>query len=184
MALQMCDRVLILVGSSQEMGTERNPFDIQTRMQMIREIYPYDNVIIKPLADLSNENDITTDWGKYLIDNIEHHIYKKPDIMIYGNDESRSGWFDPDDIMDITEIIVPRNRIPISATQLREALLKNDKETWFRFHSPKLHKYFGRLREELLASKHYSNEFTRLIGLPINLGKTSNDRLLEDQEWD
>ena len=28
--LQLCDRLLILVGSAQESGTERNPFDINT----------------------------------------------------------------------------------------------------------------------------------------------------------
>jgi cytidyltransferase-like protein len=39
-ALKMCDRIIILVGSAQEVGTERNPFDVHTRIQMIKEIYP------------------------------------------------------------------------------------------------------------------------------------------------
>ena len=58
-ALKLCDRVLILVGSSQECGTERNPLNIDTRIRMLRAIYGDDNsIIIKGLSDLTNENDI------------------------------------------------------------------------------------------------------------------------------
>lgn len=57
--LNLCDRLFILVGSSQESGTERNPFNISTRMNVIRECYPdTQRVHIYALADLTNENDI------------------------------------------------------------------------------------------------------------------------------
>ncbi|EJT5937181.1 adenylyltransferase/cytidyltransferase family protein [Clostridium perfringens] len=154
-ALKMCDRIIILVGSCQESGTERNPFDVETRIRMIKEIYPQDNVIVKPLADLTNENDITPEWGKYVLEYIKLHIYKTPELMIYGNDESRSGWFNPEDIKDVTEIIVPRSRLPISATMLRKAMVDNDKETWFKYHHPRLHKYYDSLRGQLMAVDHY-----------------------------
>lgn len=179
MALSMCDRLVILVGSSQESGTIRNPFDIQTRMEMIREIYPERNVIIKALPDLTNENDITTDWGKYVLKTVRSIIYKAPEIMIYGNDESRSRWFDPADIKDTTEVIIPRSRIPISATMLREALLRNDRETWFEFHNPRLHKHYDRLKGELLAVEPYRNAFDRLIG--NYKGVMNNDEFLDGQ---
>lgn len=182
MALSMCDRLVILVGSSQESGTVRNPFDIQTRMEMIREIYPDNNVIIKALPDLTHEDDITVDWGKYVLRNVRSIIYKAPEIMIYGNDESRSKWFDPEDIKDTTEVIIPRSRVPISATQLREALLRNDKETWFRYHNPKLHKHFDRLRGELLAAEPYQKALDKLMGnrkvfIPLN----SDDAIMRGQ---
>ena len=38
LALTMCDRLLILVGSAQESGTLRNPFSVKTRIKMINEI--------------------------------------------------------------------------------------------------------------------------------------------------
>ena len=38
-ALLLCNRVLILIGSSQECGTERNPFNINTRTKILKEIY-------------------------------------------------------------------------------------------------------------------------------------------------
>lgn len=162
-ALKMCDRILILVGSAQEVGTERNPFDVETRIKMIKEIYPQDNVIVKPLSDLTNENDITPEWGKYLLDRVRNYVYKVPELMIYGNDESRSKWFDPEDIKDVTEIIVPRSRLPISATMLREALLKDDKEIWFKYHNPRLHKYYDAIRGQLLAAEPYSKKYKEMM---------------------
>lgn len=162
-ALKMSDRILILVGSAQESATERNPFDIQTRIEMIREVYPDSNVIIKPLTDLTHENDITTEWGKYLLKCTRQFIYKIPELMIYGNDESRSGWFSQDDIMDLTEIIVPRSRLPISGTMLREAMIMDDKETWFKYHSPKLHKYYDQLRGQLLEVDFYKKQFASMM---------------------
>lgn len=162
-ALKMCDRIIILVGSAQEVGTERNPFDVHTRIQMIKEIYPQDNVIVKPLSDLTNEDDIRPEWGDYVLENTKLHVYKIPELMVYGNDEARSKWFNPESIKDVTEIIVPRSRLPISATMLREALLKDDKETWFKYHNPKLHKYYDMLRGKLLAVEFYKNKFNEMI---------------------
>ena len=162
-ALKMCDRILILVGSANESGTERNPFDIETRIKMIKEIYPQDNVIVKPISDMTNENDITPDWGRYVLKHVKTYVYKIPELMIYGNDESRSKGFDTDDIKDVTEIIVSRSRIPISATMLREALLKDDKDTWFSNHNPRLHKYYDAIRGELLATEPYSRIYQSLV---------------------
>lgn len=162
-ALKMCDRIIILVGSAQESGTIRNPFDIETRIKMIREIYPQDSIIVKPLSDLSKEDDITPEWGKYVLNNVKKYVYKTPELMIYGNDESRSRWFNTEDIKDVTEIIVPRSRLPISATELRRALVEDNKEMWFKYHNPRLHKYYDILRGELLAAKPYGNMHKEMI---------------------
>ena len=52
---------------------EELSFNISTRMKVIRECYPdTQRVHIYALADLTNENDITTDWGKYVLDNIDN----------------------------------------------------------------------------------------------------------------
>lgn len=85
--LLLCDRMLILVGSAQECGTKRNPLNVNTRIKMIREVYGDDpNIMIYALSDLTDENDITPDWGRYLLQNVDRYIYKNPDVMIYGND--------------------------------------------------------------------------------------------------
>lgn len=154
--LKLSDRLIILVGSSQESGTLRNPYGIATRIEMLREIYPdKERVQIYALADLTHEDDITTDWGKYVLENVHRYLYKAPDLMIYGNDEARSKWFDPEDIKDTSEFIVPRSRIPISATMLREMMVNDQRTEWMKWVNPRLHKMYDRLRSELLAIDAY-----------------------------
>ena len=156
-ALKLCDRVLILVGSAQEYGTERNPLNIDTRIRMLREIYGNDSTfIIKGLSDLTNENDIRPEWGKYLLDNVDRYIYKKPEVMVYGNDEARSKWFDPADIKDVTEVIVNRGRIPISATMVRDYMVADNRREWQRWVNPKLHKMYNEIRDELMSVPFYA----------------------------
>ena len=157
--LKLCDRVLILVGSSQESGTERNPYDVATRMDMLRAIYGNDNdvIMMHGLADLTDENDIRPEWGRYLLNAVDRYLYKAPELMIYGNDESRSRWFDPEDIRDTSEFIVNRGRIPISATMVREAMVFDRRKEWMSMVNPKLHKMYNRLREELMGVSFYQD---------------------------
>lgn len=157
--LKLCDRVLILVGSSQESGTERNPYDVATRMDMLRAIYGNDSdvIMMHGLADLTDENDIRPEWGRYLLDAVDRYLYKAPELMIYGNDESRSRWFDPEDIRDTSEFIVNRGRIPVSATMVREAMVFDRRKEWMSMVNPKLHKMYNRLREELMSVSFYQD---------------------------
>ena len=154
--LKLCDRVLILVGSAQECGTERNPFNINTRTKMLKEIYGDNpNIMIYGLSDMTNENDICPEWGRYLLHNVDRYIYKSPELMIYGNDESRSRWFDTEDIRDTSEFIVNRGRIPISATMVREAMVFDRRKEWMKMVNPKLHKMYDELRAELMSIPFY-----------------------------
>lgn len=109
--LLLCDRLLILIGSAQESGTERNPFNINTRTKILREIY--------------------------------------------GNDESRSGWFDKKDLANTAELIVNRQDLPISATMVREAMAKDDRKKWMSLVNPRLHKMYDVLRAELMSVPFY-----------------------------
>lgn len=161
--LKLCDRVLILIGSAQEYGTERNPYNINTRTKMLKSIYGDDNhIMIYGLADMTNENDIRPEWGKYLLNNVDRYIYKAPELMIYGNDESRSKWFDPEDIRDTSEFIVNRGRIPISATMVREAMVLDERKKWMQMVNPKLHKMYDELRAELLSVPYYQAQKIKL----------------------
>lgn len=160
--LKLCDRLLILVGSAQECGTERNPFNINTRTKMLETIYgDNQNIMIYGLADLTNENDITPDWGRYVLKNVDRYIYKAPELMIYGNDEARSRWFDPEDIKDTSEFIVNRGRIPISATMVREAMVFDRRKEWMSMVNPRLHKMYDELRRELMSVEFYQEMVER-----------------------
>ena len=164
-ALKLCDRVIIFVGSSQESGTERNPFNVATRMNVIRECYPdKDRVQIYALPDLTHEDDITVAWGKFVLENVDRYIYKAPEIMVYGNDEARSRWFDLNDIKNTAEFIIPRSRLPISATMLREMMVKDERKQWMEWVDPKLHKMYDSLRAELLSVPFYQDLQKKLMG--------------------
>lgn len=154
--LQLCDRILILIGSAQEYGTERNPFNITTRTSMLRAIYgDRPEIMIHGITDLTDENDIRPEWGRYVLDNADRYIYKAPELMIYGNDEARSKWFDPVDIQNTSEFIVNRGKIPISATMVRQTMVFDHRKEWMYLVNPRLHKMYDRLRMELLSVPFY-----------------------------
>lgn len=128
--LLLCDRLLILIGSAQESGTERNPFNINTRTKILREIYgDRPEIMIYALSDMTDENDICPEWGRYLLNNVDRYIYKNPELMIYGND--------------------------ISATMVREAMAKDDRKKWMSLVNPRLHKMYDVLRAELMSVPFY-----------------------------
>lgn len=157
--LMLCDRLLILIGSAQESGTERNPFNIATRIKMLKEVYgDRPNIMIYGLPDMTNENDICPEWGKYLLDNIDRYIYKNPEVMIYGNDDSRSGWFNKEDLKNTTELILNRYELNISATMIRDLMLKDNRREWMKYVNPRLHKMYDELRNELMTVDWYKEK--------------------------
>ena len=66
----LCDTLLIFVGSAGEKTSSRNPYDYEYRKKLIEMIYKEDikkgNVIIKPLKDLENKDDLSPKWGEYV----------------------------------------------------------------------------------------------------------------------
>lgn len=157
--LMLCDRLLILIGSSQESGTERNPLNINTRTKMIKMIYGDDpNIMIYGLPDLTNENDIRPEWGRYLLYHADRYIYKNPELMIYGNDESRSNWFAKEDLRNTTELIINRGELPISATMLRQYMVEDNRKAWMALVNPKLHKMYDEIRAELMTVDYYNQQ--------------------------
>lgn len=143
-ALEIAENVHIFVGSAQEQGTLRNPLPAVLRRFLINEIYKEQkNIKIYELNDLTNENDITPEWGKYLIKTVTKKIGKKPDLMIFGNDESRNNWFAEED--NLPSVVLSREEIPISATQIREAIKIGNKEVFFENTNTKIHKHYDLL---------------------------------------
>lgn len=125
---------------------------------MLKEIYgECGNIMIYGLPDLTNENDIRPEWGRYLLEKIDRYIYKKPEIMIYGNDESRSSWFSKDDLSNMTELIINRSDLPISATIVREYMAHDRRKEWMNLVNPKLHKMYDELRTQLMSVEYYKD---------------------------
>lgn len=159
-ALEVCDRVIILIGSSNEMGTERNPYNVITREKMLRAIYDDDNrVMIHCIPDLTNENDNCYEWGEYLLKNVDRYIFKEPDCMIYGLSKEEGGratdWFDDEKLEDMNFLLVPRGAVPISATMVRDMMVRDDRREWQKWVNPRLHKMYDELRSELMTVPYY-----------------------------
>jgi bifunctional NMN adenylyltransferase/nudix hydrolase len=160
-ALQMVDKLLILVGSAQESGTIRNPLVVESRIDLIREIYKNNpNVLIYHIEDLTHENDHSTAWGRYVLERVvniadKNNIRINPDVMIYGNDEVRQGWFDPKDIEKISQIIINRGEVNISATELRKFMAEKNFYKWREYVNPAIHPKFNIIRDELLEIPFY-----------------------------
>ena len=163
--MSLCKRTLILVGSAQESGTLRNPFRLETRIDVIHETYPgiSDDVLtVRGISDLTNEYDITSAWGKYVKSEVEYHKHKFANLMVYGNDEFRSKWFAPEDLVGTAELIIPRSTIPISATMVRGYLVINDEKHWQECTHPLIHGMYERLRYELMSVPIYQNIYNHI----------------------
>ena len=148
-ALELCENILILVGSAQESGTLRNPFDADFRIELIKKVYPDPKIKIEKLNDMSNEYDISYEWGQYIIDKTKKYTGTFADLIVTGNDNLRKGWFSEEQMKDTTELIIDRKQLEISATDLRGYLLINDQQTWKRYVPEQILNDFQSIRETL-----------------------------------
>lgn len=164
--LATCDRLLLLVGSSQESGTERNPFNLKTRMDVIREVYTSEvmdgKLLLGHIDDMTNENDISADWGRFVLKKVDmwsqhYGLSRKMDCMIFGNDEERLSWFDPKDIEGVSQIVVARPDEALSASKMRKYLATEDFKSWLDNAPSNISNdyWFDHLRGELLSIPFY-----------------------------
>ena len=87
-ALEECENVIIVVGSTQEVGTERNPFDFSDRKRMIKAVYYkekkiWDRIKVIGLPDIFNPSG----WADYVLDYIrrKNEELEIPDIYYCGS---------------------------------------------------------------------------------------------------
>lgn len=123
-ALKHCDHLIIAIGSAQESGTKKNPFDFETRKELIRRSLWGLNakVTVIPVNDRTVISEDST-WGKYLMNEVFAQTGQVPTINFSGAEQIRSHWFDE---VEIEQMEVDRNITPFSATKLRQAILDDD----------------------------------------------------------
>jgi cytidyltransferase-like protein len=123
-ALKHCDHLIIAIGSAQESGTKKNPFDYETRRGLLWRCLRSMNsrVTFIPVNDRENVSEDST-WGKYLMNEVFAQTGAVPTINFSGAEGIRSHWFDE---VEIEQMEIDRNITPYSATKLREAILNDD----------------------------------------------------------
>ena len=147
-ALELCGRVGIFIGSSQESGTERNPFSYQVREGLLRKLFG-DRIEVQPLPDIGVGNN--AEWGRYVLACAAEQFGRIPDLFVTGSETRRIDWFDCPEGAGTAQLYVPKT-IEISASEMRRFLLENDRASWERYTDPLLWEEYGQLRELTLAS--------------------------------
>lgn len=147
-ALSENNQVLFIIGSADKSCTERNPFSISYRINMLKLALDYvvdkTRVNFITLKDLSSDNSIpkqsnkdgsvddallvNKEWGMYLYYNIVNAIGQK-DFTFYYNDDSSlvSAWF-PNFIWGRITLNSSFRLDNISSSTIRDAMHNKDKE--------------------------------------------------------
>ena len=139
-ALKENDKVLVMIGSADKFGTERNPMPIDRRKQMVESaITEYfknrnylDSIKIITLSDWSSEeNNDDKEWGRLIYYNVVGNMGVK-EFSYYSseNPEMIKGWFEEELRERINFRFFSRENEfnGLSATKVREAILNNDDE--------------------------------------------------------
>lgn len=164
--LQLSKKTYVGVGSAQEKGTLRNPFSVETRIRVIKEMYPNvseERLVIAGINDMSNELNRSTSWGTYLKEHLIEKFGMFPDLLLYGTEGNRSNWFKPEDMVYTHELLVPRGLIPISGTKIRGFLLIDDEKNWRKNVPETIYHLYPELREEMMATSIYKEIYNKVL---------------------
>lgn len=131
-ALKECDKLVIMLGSSNKENMPRNPFNFRLRKELLSESLSNEHDMTKiqiyQFPDWSEENLITDDavWGHYLYYNIVSRINQKNFTLYYSdNPDIVKNWFDDEVKHFISFCFLDRQKVfeGLSSTKIRQALL-------------------------------------------------------------
>ena len=152
-ALSLSKRVVLLIGSSQECGTEKNPLSYEQRKEVIGTIFrrfvDSGRLLIAPLPDLGVGN--VPAWGNYVLSSAFEVSGVMPDLLVSGREERRINWFDSE-CPPVNELYVPKS-IDVSASLMREFLLQDNYARWCEFTNPSIRKLYPELRRSVLLAQ-------------------------------
>ena len=77
-------------------------------------------------------------------------LNESPKCIIYGKDKNIFKCFPKSIVKNITEVLVDRGALEISATKIREYLIKNDYENWKKYVNGKIYEDYEELRGKLI----------------------------------
>ena len=136
-ALELCEKVVVYVGSAQESCTKLNPFSYCGREEMLAKTFDTEyltkRLLVRPLPDIGVGNN--SEWGGYIIKKFKSEFHCEPDLYVSGCELDRVSWFSGNIAPKMDELRLNRSIIHASGTICRELLLKDDKDAFFQ-HVP------------------------------------------------
>jgi len=125
-ALEVCEHVFIVLGSTQEHGTPRNPFSFGERKKMLKRYYFHGGIEWEDATIIGLEDIFSLRWPSYVIEEIAKSY---PDVKItdiFGGSQYDCDWFKD---YNLTPHIIDRTAFDypfISASMLRDMLTYRD----------------------------------------------------------
>ena len=124
-ALSKVDKLIVALGSSQSKSSIKNPYSATLRTLMLTKVYEKEILSEKLIIALIPDRDHPKDdeeWGKYLLENVLRQTGYKVNIIFEGSEVVRNYWFNE----EVKRIVIDKNIIPISATEVREFIINYD----------------------------------------------------------
>jgi len=133
---ESCERILVIIGSSNESGKKRHPFTAEDREAMvteaIAEMFPDDleRIMIRLLPDQTTaNNDDNPLWGQYVCDHVLEWTGETEFTYFTGESlEQAQKWFGDKIGTRVTLVLERFPHLPsdLSATNVREAIIRGD----------------------------------------------------------
>lgn len=156
--LNICDKLLVFITVSDKGENEKNPYTYEYRKSLLEIIYKEEvesgKLIIYPMNDLTV---LDTSWGEEVLNEAKNILGDYPNCIIYGKDKNILNCFPKEMVESLTEVIVDRNSLEISATEMRKYLLENNKQEWQKYANPKIYNKYNELKNKL--EKFYCKKF-------------------------
>lgn len=131
-ALKECDKVIIMLGSSNKKDMLRNPFSFELRYEMLKQSLQnkedINRIEVYELPDWSQESIKEDDkvWGHYLYYNVVARAKQKKMTFYYSDEpEIMQSWFDDEIKPYVNFRFMERSNIMegLSSTKIRRALI-------------------------------------------------------------
>lgn len=131
-AIKSCDKLILVLGSTQESLTKKNPFNATLRAFFITKVYEKEilegKMILAFVPDRTHPKD-DEEWGKYLLNEVHRQTSLTPNIVYEGSENVRNYRFNE----SVKRVTFPKILIPINASMIREYILNDDYQKFKEF---------------------------------------------------
>lgn len=117
LGLELCEKFVILLGSSDEFRTKNNPLNFTERCNLIKKIYG-DKVEVYPIVNIGIG--YVPEWGNYIMNTVKFYCDYYPDFYIGGVEEGRKDVFN--NYPNLSTLYIGRDKIDVSGTKVRDCI--------------------------------------------------------------